>query len=174
MFSWVRNLMVFIAVSMICFSFVACGTAATATIARFADTSSNFIEIYSEGEVRQVGFSTNIVALKDFSTVGIIFVESSATIDSEGNIIEGSKITFDMLMREVQKLGGDDFINLRVDEIHNISMTEETRMVPTRERRGESWVTVDREQTVQIINRTVIYKANALAIKLLPGALRLE
>jgi len=55
--------------------------------------------------------------LKNFETVGIIFVTSNATIDANGLIISGSKITYDMLMQEAQNLGADDIFNLRIDEI---------------------------------------------------------
>jgi len=65
----------------------------------------------SRGQVLQVELAT-----KDFVTLGIIFVTSTETQDSSGSTIEGSKITFEMLMKEAQRLGADDIVNLRIDE----------------------------------------------------------
>ena len=149
-------------VLVVCSSFVACVTTPTTTSPIiFSGESDKYTIINSEGQIRYVV----VPPMRDFSTLGLIFVESSAVFDSNGNIIEGSTITFDMLMREAHKLRADDIINLKIDEIQNIIVTEEIRTVPTRVQRGDTWVTVDRETRVQIINKTVIYKANAIAIK---------
>lgn len=61
------------------------------------------------------------IPMKDYQTLGIIFVESTEIIDGNGNHY-GSKITNAMLMREAAKLGADDIINLRIDvqEIHEL------------------------------------------------------
>lgn len=53
---------------------------------------------------------------KDFVGVGIIFLNSEAKIAGNGNILSGSKITYEMVMKEVERLGGDDVLNLRIDE----------------------------------------------------------
>jgi len=162
MMKLVKKIVVSTIVMAVCFLFVNCAASPEArNRVVFPITSNNFKIINSEGQIMQV----NIAPIKDFNTLGLIFVESSATFDSDNNIIEGSKITFDMLMKEAYKLGADDIINLKIDEIQNISITEERRVVPVRVRRGEEWVTVERETTVQIINKTVHYKANAIAIK---------
>ena len=157
------NVLKKMSVLAICFSFIACAvtpeTRPTPTV--FSGESSYYTIINSEGRIMHV----IVPPMRDFTTLGLIFVESSAVFNSDGNIIEGSTITFDMLMREAHRLGADDIINLKVDEIQKITVTEERRIVPTRERRDETWVTVDRETTVQIINKTVQYKANAIAIK---------
>ncbi|MCL2762905.1 MAG: hypothetical protein FWD36_06860 [Treponema sp.] len=166
MFYLVKRLGFFVAVLMICFLFVNCAYSPPAGYS--SDTSNNFIEMFTDGEIKQVDFATSIVTTKDFITLGLIFVESSATIDSNGHIIEGSKITLDMLMREAQKLGADDIINLRIDEIQHITVSDETRIVQTTI--AESFyygqrVIVDTEQKMQIVVRRIDYKANALAIK---------
>jgi hypothetical protein len=54
------------------------------------------------------------IPVKDYETLGIIFVESTEVIDGNG-IHTGSKITHALLMREAEKLGADDVINLRID-----------------------------------------------------------
>jgi hypothetical protein len=56
------------------------------------------------------------VPVKDFVVKGIVFVESKVTIDANGEKT-GSEITNEMLMREAQKLGADDVINVKIDEI---------------------------------------------------------
>lgn len=145
---------------------LACAHKPPVQIEKFADTSESYIEMYKDGQVKQVDFTTDIVTIKDFVTLGLIFVESSVTIGSDDKIIAGSKITFDMLMKEAQKLDADDIINLRIDETQNISVTEEMRMVPTKNSDGKM---VDKETKVQIVTKTIVYKANALAIKYLPA-----
>jgi uncharacterized protein YbjQ (UPF0145 family) len=54
------------------------------------------------------------VPVKDYQPRGIIFVESTEVIDGNGTHT-GSKITHALLMREAEKLGADDVINLRID-----------------------------------------------------------
>ena len=54
------------------------------------------------------------IAVKDFETRGIIFVRSAEIIDGNGNHT-GSKITYEMLMLEAQKLGAEDVINIKID-----------------------------------------------------------
>lgn len=59
-------------------------------------------------------YNAGVIAAKDFVTLGIIFVNTEEKIDSQGNHT-GSKITYEMLMREADKLGADDIINIRID-----------------------------------------------------------
>ena len=89
----------------------------------------------------QTGTSNNAaIVVKDYETLGIIFVKSSVTI--AGNRT-GSKITYEMLMLEAQKLGADDIINIRID------VNEK----------------VDFDSSGNPIRTTLNYTANALAIK---------
>ena len=62
-----------------------------------------------------------IVPPRDWVSVGLIFITSTARLDSRGNIIDGSMITNEMLMLEAQRLGANDVINIRKDEIHHIT-----------------------------------------------------
>jgi len=54
------------------------------------------------------------IVVKDYETLGIIFVKSSKIINNNGSIT-GSEITYEMLMLEAQKLDADDVINVRID-----------------------------------------------------------
>jgi hypothetical protein len=65
----------------------------------------------NKGHVSDVNLET-----KDFVTMGIIFVTSSAQFDN-GLVTSGSIITYEMLMKEAQKLGAEDIANLRIDEV---------------------------------------------------------
>ena len=158
---------VFFVVLMVCFSFVSCAYSPAVNAILNTLASDDYIDMHQDGQIKQVGFVPDMVTIKDFTTLGIIFAESSAVIDSDGHIREGSKITFDMLMKEAQKLGADDIINLRIDEIHHTSMTEEIRMVSKKEFSNitQTYRDVEKEEKVQIITRRIEYKANALAIK---------
>ena len=89
------------------------------------------------------GTSNNAaIVVKDYETLGIIFVKSTEIIDSSGNHT-GSKITHEMLMLEAQKLDADDVINVRIDvnPVEGFSATGE------------------------LISTTYNYTASALAIK---------
>ena len=95
----------------------------------------------------------NIVpyTMRDFIIKGVIFVESKVTIDVNGERT-GSEITNYMLMKEAQKLGADDVINVKIDE------------------REESKVVDNYDKDVKFIDReykktSYIYQATALAIK---------
>ena len=66
------------------------------------------------------GASDNsVVAVKDFTSLGIVTVRSSEIHFSSplglSKKVEGSKITFADLMQEAAKLEADDIINVRID-----------------------------------------------------------
>ncbi|MCL2138087.1 MAG: hypothetical protein FWH41_00975, partial [Treponema sp.] len=86
------------------------------------------------------------LAVKDYLTLGIFWVSSTETIDGDGNRT-GSQITYEMLMREAQKLDADDIINIRIDvkQIHEFVRSSDFSSI--------------------ISKTTYIYTANALAIK---------
>ena len=85
------------------------------------------------------------LAIKDFEAVGIIFCKSTEVIDSSGTHT-GSKITYEMIMLEAQKLGASDVINIKID----VNQVE----------------TIARDNTgTEIKKVTLNYTASALAIK---------
>jgi len=145
MLNLVKKWLVAFTLLTILFSLIACYSPPV------ADTSN--MMMIRDGQVLQL----NTVE-KDYTILGLIFLESSATIDHNGNVIEGSKITFEMLMREAEKLGADDIMNLRIDEIMTTGLKRSTGMI------GSGGVPIYEEQ-----DGTVIYKANALAIKYIPS-----
>jgi len=89
---------------------------------------------------------------KDFKIMGRIYVTSHAIMDANGFIIEGSIVTVEMLLKEAEKLGADDIMNLYMDtQIKN--ETVETVLSG-----GEKQTRAGRRAT---------YTATALAIKYL-------
>jgi hypothetical protein len=84
------------------------------------------------------------LAVKDYQPLGIIFVQSTEIIDGNGNHT-GSKITYEMLMREAIKLGADDVINIKID------VNEVQEIIPA--------------AGGDVVRITYNYTANALAIK---------
>jgi hypothetical protein len=92
------------------------------------------------------GITNNaVLAVKDYEPIEIIFLKSSETVDGDGNHT-GSKITYEMLMLEVQKLGADDVINIRID----VNQKEEI---------------IKGKDNFNITQTTYNYTASALAIK---------
>jgi len=74
-----------------------------------SDKTSNVISGRVEGVAQNA-----VLVTKDYEVRGVIFVRSKVQEDRDKNRT-GSKITFEMLMREAQKLGADDVINVRID-----------------------------------------------------------
>jgi hypothetical protein len=95
-----------------CFVFIGCALLSPVLTPPVTTPPEITSTVDKEGQVNRISYP-----IKEFVALGIIFVTSSATINSRGDVIEGSEITFDMLMREAQKLGADDIVNLRIDEI---------------------------------------------------------
>jgi len=97
-------------------------------------SSIDSTEYGSKGQVDQI-----TLVEKDFIVVGMIFITSSET-RVNGEIIKGSPVTFEMLLKEAEKLGADDIVNLRIDTTSRQIYSGESEEVTT-------------------------YKATALAIK---------
>jgi len=89
---------------------------------------------------------------KDYRIMGRIYVTSYATLDYNGSIIEGSIITFEMLLKEAEKLGANDIMNLYID-------------TQTKNETIETVLSGGEKQT-SVVRRTK-YTATALAIKYL-------
>lgn len=102
------------------------------------------------------------VPVKDFVVKGIVFVESKVTIDANGEKT-GSEITNEMLMREAQKLGADDVINVKIDEIeeHKVIDSYAKENMTNGEKALKKGKFVKREYK----QYNYIYKATGLAIK---------
>ena len=102
------------------------------------------------------------VPVKDFVVKGIVFVESKVTIDANGEKT-GSEITNEMLMREAQKLGADDVINVKIDEI------EEHKVIDSYAKEnmtnGEKALKKGKFVKRKYKQYNYIYKATGLAIK---------
>lgn len=101
-----------------------------------------------------------------FETKGAFTVKSSVKLDSNGNITDGSAITYEMIMREVQKSGGDDFIHLRIDEIQTVKTTEEIIKEIYTDANNQKR---EREKKITVVSYSQIdFRASAIAIKYLP------
>ena len=84
------------------------------------------------------------IVVKDYVSLGIIFLKSTEVVDSKNNHT-GSKITYEMLMLEAQKLNADDVINIKID----VNQKEE----------------IFTEGGIRYTRTTYDYTASALAIK---------
>jgi len=112
-------------------------------------------EVTSKGTIEQITLKE-----KNFTVIGTVFLTSSATIDGNGSIIDGSPVTYEMLMKEAKKLEADDIANLRIDTIQK--NTEIQTLKHERTEYGNSISTVSQRIIAQ---RVVTYNAVALAIK---------
>jgi len=118
-------------------------------------TTANREKVTLTGNIEQI-----VLVEKDFIVVGMIFLTSSATIDSNGSIIEGSPVTYEMLMKEAQKLGADDIANLRIDEIQRNKEIQKLRR-----ERVDHILSISTVSQRIIAKKEITYNATALAIK---------
>jgi hypothetical protein len=89
---------------------VSCGTMQQAI--QTTDTKSASIETTSQGNV----YNMPPPAEKPFDTLGMVFATSVTKFDENGLEISSEEGVIIMLLREAQKLGGNDIYNLRIDE----------------------------------------------------------
>lgn len=90
---------------------------------------------------------------KSYETLGLVFATSVTEFDENGYETSNQEGVTTMLLREAQKLGADDILNLRIDEnTVIIQITEETKSTS-----GTTKKT--------LLRRTVTYTGSALAIK---------
>jgi len=87
---------------------------------------------------------------KDYVTLGLVFATSVTEYDENDRGISSQEGITTMLLREAQRLGGDDILNLRIDEntTYVITTTEITTISPP-----------------TVVRRTVTQTGSALAIK---------
>jgi hypothetical protein len=90
---------------------------------------------------------------KQFDVLGLVFATSVSEVDEKGQIISNQEGIVTMLLREAQKLGGNDILNLRVDEN---TIFIQTQVISE----GSSGKT-----TKVITTKKVTYTGSALAIK---------
>jgi len=53
---------------------------------------------------------------KSYDALGLVFATSVTKYDAKGNVITSQESIVTLLLRESQKLGGNDIVNLRTDE----------------------------------------------------------
>jgi hypothetical protein len=86
---------------------------------------------------------------KPYDALGLVWASSVTKYDENGVEASSQEGVVILLLREAQKIGGNDIVNLRVDE--NVTFSR------TQEKVGSSIKTVTR--------KTVTYTGSALAIK---------
>ena len=118
-------------------------------------TTANREKVTLTGKIEQITLKE-----KNFTVVGIIFLTSTAIIDSNGSIIEGSPVTYEMLMKEAQKLGADDIVNLRIDEIQ-----KNTEIQILNQENIDYQKSISTVSKRVIAKREITYNATSLAIK---------
>jgi hypothetical protein len=90
---------------------------------------------------------------KQFDVLDLVFAVSVSEFDEKGTEISGQEGIVTMLLREAKKLGGNDILNLRIDENVTIIRTEITT-------EGSNGPT-----TRTITTKKITYTGSALAIK---------
>ena len=82
---------------------------------------------------------------RQFETLGLVFATSVTKFDEKQHEIASQESIVTKLLKEAQKLGGNDIVNLRVDE--NVTFVQTT------------------EDNKTIMTKTVTYSGSAMAIK---------
>ena len=128
--------------AIVFFAFLAISSGTT-TPAVATPVNSN--EITSNGNVHDMPKPEQ----KPFDALGLVFVTSVTKFDEKGLEISSEEGITTLLLREAQKIGGNDILNLRIDE--NVTYSK------TQEKVGTNTKTVTR--------KTITYTGSALAIK---------
>jgi len=89
---------------------ISCVSKPVKTIARSLPSIDTEINI----TLPLLGSARNVNITTDFVPIGIVFVNSTEVIDGLGNNT-GSKITYEMFMREASRLQAHDVINISID-----------------------------------------------------------
>jgi len=98
---------------------------------------------------------------KNYDTLGLVFASSVTKFDEKGLEISSQEGIITKLLKEAQKLGGEDILNLRVDEnISYIQTTIENAASSSSSSSGSST-----KKTTVVTTKTVTYTGSALAIK---------
>ena len=103
-----------LAILAICFfSFMAIGSFATRPAAVVTGE-----ETVVASETKTAGWVHNMPEPlnKDYQILGLVFAKSETRFSDEGRIVSSQEGIITMLLREVQRLGGEDIFNLRIDE----------------------------------------------------------
>ena len=96
---------------------------------------------------------------KSYETLGLVFATSVSKFDSEEKEISTQEGIVSMLLREAQKLGADDILNLRIDSNTTYTQTTTSDSVSTS-------TSSDSKSSV-VTTKTITYTGSALAIKYL-------
>jgi hypothetical protein len=134
---------------LVAFVFLALGSAASNRSAIREETDEGIIissQTTSRGAVQQMPPPET----RRFTTLGLVFATSTTRYDSSGKELSSQEGIVTMLLKEAQRVGGEDILNLRVDE--NVTYVEHTS-------------TSSSGSEVKTIFRTVTYTGSALAIK---------
>jgi hypothetical protein len=91
---------------------LSCGTMQGVSQAITTEETTASIETTSQGIV----YDMPPPAGKPFDTLGVVFATSVTKFDENGLEISSEEGVIIMLLREAQKLGGNDIYNLRIDE----------------------------------------------------------
>ena len=100
--------------AIVLFAFLAIGSAAVSSTTR--ETTSVSSEISSEGNIYNMPPPNGGVSGKSYTTLGLVFATSVMEFDEKGMEISNQEGIVIMLLREAEKLGGNDILNLRTDE----------------------------------------------------------
>ena len=144
------------------FAFLAVGSASSAPKALMGSNETIISSVTtSTGVVQEMGPvqmpSPQPPAGKQFDVLDLVFATSVSEFDEKGLEISSQEGVVTMLLREAQKLGGNDILNLRIDE--NVSLIQ-TKIVTQVVTEGAS-----RTSTKTVTTKRVTYTGSALAIK---------
>jgi hypothetical protein len=146
--------------SLLLFCFLAVGSGATTPAVTTPAVTQTGEETIVSSETISKGLVHNMSDPegKAYTTLGLVFASSETKYDEKGKEIASQEGIATMLLRKAHELGGDDILNLRVDE--NTTYIEKTITVPSTSADGSS-----SSKTTAIKLKTVTYTGSALAIK---------
>jgi hypothetical protein len=136
--------------AIVLFAFLALSSATTKKKVIATTTTDEETAINSVTTTRAVVHDLPSPGHRPFDTLGLVFATSVTKFDENEFEIYSQEGIVTMLLREAQKLGGNDILNLRADENVTVFQTK------TKEEGGKEKV---------LTTRTVTVTGSALAIK---------
>jgi hypothetical protein len=157
--------------AMVFFAFLAIGSTASTPAKNSAVPGITTEETVASSQTTSKGNVNNIVpspAERLYDTLGLVFATTVKKFNEDGLEVSGQASIVTLLLREAQKLGGNDIVNLRVDE--NVVFTQITSndasSSPSSSSSSPSSSSSSSSTKKKIVTtKTVTYTGSALAIK---------
>jgi uncharacterized protein YbjQ (UPF0145 family) len=144
-------------IAIFTFGFLALGSSSSPKPVAASTVTGEETIVVSETKSKGTVYHIPSPERKAYTTLGLVFATSTTKYDDKSREISSQEGIATMLLREAQKLGADDILNLRVDE--NTTWIAHTSTDST-------------GKEVSVMTKIITYTGSALAIKYNDNAIK--